>query len=132
MPSRRRGRALLPTLIIVGALIIGFSIFTGFYTDLLWYQSVDYTGVFTTTLRAKSLLFFVFGILFAAGVGVNFVVAYRTRPTYQALIPGQAELDRYRTALDPYRRLVVIAICVLLGLIAGSSASGSWRIRSSV
>jgi len=127
MPRRRRGRALLPTLIIVGGLIIAFSIFTSFYTDLLWYQSVDYTGVFTTTLRAKALLFFVFGILFALAVGVNFVVAYRKRPTYQALIPGQAELDRYRTALDPYRRVVVIAICVLLGLIAGSSASGAWR-----
>jgi hypothetical protein len=33
----------------------------------------------------------VFGILFALAVGVNFVVAYRKRPTYQALIPGQAE-----------------------------------------
>src|SRR5664279_3934918 len=127
MPGRRRGRALLPTLLIVVGLIIAFSIFTGFYTDLLWYQSVHYTKVFTTTLRAKSLLFFVFGILFAGAVTVNFVVAYRTRPTYQALIPGQAELDRYRTALDPYRRLVVIAIGVLLGLIAGSSAAGSWR-----
>jgi uncharacterized protein len=127
MPSRRRGRALLPTLLIVVGLIIAFSIFTGFYTDLLWYQSVDYTRVFTTTLRAKALLFFVFGILFAGAVGVNFVVAYRTRPTYQALIPGQAELDRYRTAIDPYRRVVLLAICVLLGLIAGSSASGSWR-----
>jgi uncharacterized protein len=127
MPGRRRGRALLPTLLIVVGLIIAFSIFTGFYTDLLWYQSVHYTKVFTTTLRAKSLLFFVFGILFAGAVGVNFVVAYRTRPTYQALIPGQAELDRYRTAIDPYRRVVVLAICVLLGLIAGSSAAGSWR-----
>jgi uncharacterized protein len=127
MPGRRRGRALLPTILIVVGLIIAFSIFTGFYTSLLWYQSVDYTKVFTTTLRSKALLFFVFGILFAGAVGVNFVVAYRTRPTYQALIPGQAELDRYRTAIDPYRRVVVLAICVLLGLIAGSSASGSWR-----
>jgi uncharacterized protein len=127
MNRRRRGRALLPTLLIVGGLIIAFSIFVSFYTDLLWYQSVDYTKVFTTTLRAKSLLFFVFGILFAVAVGVNFVIAYRKRPTYQALIPGQAELDRYRTAIDPYRRLVVLAICLLLCLIAGSSASGSWR-----
>ncbi|MGZ4638849.1 MAG: UPF0182 family membrane protein, partial [Actinomycetes bacterium] len=127
MPPRRRGRALLPTLIILGALLIGFSIFTGFYTDLLWYQSVGFTKVFRTTLAAKSLLFFVFGLLFAGAIAVNFVVAYRTRPTYQALIPGQAELDRYRTALDPYRRLVVIAICALLGLIAGSTAAGAWR-----
>ncbi len=123
----RRGRALLPTLLILGALLIGFSIFTGFYTDLLWYQSVGYTKVFTGQLVAKSLLFFFFGILFAVAVCSNFVIAYRTRPTYQALLPGQAELDRYRTALDPFKRIVVIAIGVLLGLIAGSSASGHWR-----
>src|SRR4051794_20185812 len=127
MGSRRRGRALLPTLLILGVLLIGFSIFTGFYTDWLWYQSVDYTKVFTSTLRAKTLLFFVFGILFAGAVTANFVIAYRTRPTYQALIPGQVELDRYRTALDPYRKIVVIAIAVLVGLIAGSSAAGQWR-----
>src|SRR5882672_988047 len=127
MPSRRRGRVLLPTVLIVAGILIAFSIFTGFYTDLLWYQSVDYTGVFTTTIRSKALLFFTFGILFAVAVAVNVVVAYRKRPTYQAMIPGQAELDRYRTALDPYRRLVLIAVSVLLGLIAGSSASGAWR-----
>ncbi|MDQ1620269.1 MAG: uncharacterized protein QOE19_2838 [Actinomycetota bacterium] len=127
LPPRRRARALLPTLLILGGLLIAFSIFVGFYTDLLWYQSVGFSKVFRTTLAAKSLLFFVFGIVFAAAVAVNFVVAYHTRPTYQALIPGQAELDRYRTALDPYRRIVVIAICALLGLIAGSTTSGAWR-----
>lgn len=127
MPPRRRGRALLPTLVILGLILIGFSIFTGFYTDLLWFRSVGYTSVFSRTLGAKALLFVVGGVLFAAAVAVNFVVAYRTRPAYQALIPGQQELDRYRMALDPYRRWVVLAVVTLLGLIAGSSAAGEWR-----
>src|SRR5215203_2752043 len=128
MPIRRRSRALLPTLVILGALLIAFSIFTGFYTDLLWFRSVGYQSVFTRTLGVKALLFFLFGILFAAVVAVNFVVAYRTRPAYQAMIPGQQELDRYRMALDPYKRIVVAVIVTLLGLIAGSSAAGEWRV----
>ena len=127
MPPRTRGRALIPTLVILGLLLIGFSIFTGFYTDLLWFRSVGFTSVFTRTLGAKALLFFVAGLLFAAAVAANFVVAYRTRPAYQALIPGQQELDRYRMALDPYKRWVVLGIVTLLGLIAGSAASGEWR-----
>ncbi|HEU4912520.1 MAG TPA: UPF0182 family protein, partial [Actinomycetes bacterium] len=127
MPPRRRNRALLPTLVILGALLILFSIFTGFYTDLLWYRAVDYQTVFTRTLAARALLFVVFGVLFAAAVAVNFIVAYRTRPAYQAMIPGQQELDRYRMAIDPYKRLVVITIVTLLGLIAGSTAAGQWR-----
>ena len=126
-PPRRRNRALLPTLVILGVLLIMFSIFTGFYTDLLWFRSVGFTSVFTRTLGAKALLFVVFGLVFAAAVAVNFVVAYRTRPAYQAMIPGQQELDRYRMAIDPYKRWILIGIVTLLGLIAGSSAAGRWR-----
>ena len=66
--------------------------------------------MFTTSCSTKTALFVVFGLLFAAAVAVNFVVAYRTRPAYQAMIPGQQELDRYRMAIDPYRRFVVLAI----------------------
>jgi uncharacterized protein len=128
MPSRRRSRALLPTLAILAALLIAFSIFTGFYTDLLWFRSVGYSSVFTRTLGARALLFVVFGVVFAAAVAVNFVVAYRTKPAYQAMIPGQQELDRYRMAIDPYKRIVVAVIVTLLGLIAGSSAAGEWRV----
>ena len=101
VPGRRRGRALLPTVIIAGVLLLVFSIFTGFYTDLLWFQSVDYASVFTTALWTKTVLFVVFGLLMAAAVAVNIVVAWRTRPAYQALIAGQQELDRYRMAIDP-------------------------------
>jgi uncharacterized membrane protein (UPF0182 family) len=124
---RRRGRTLLPTLVVLGVLLIAFSIFTGFYTDLLWFRSVGYSSVFTRTLAARSLLFFVFGLLFAAAVAVNFVVAWRTRPAYQAMIPGQQELDRYRMALDPYRRIVAGVVVTLIGLIGGSAAAGEWR-----
>jgi len=126
-PGRRRGRALLPTVIVAGVFLLLFSLFTGVYTNFLWFQSVGYGSVFTRELSTKALLFLVFGIIFAAVVAVNFVVAYRARPAYQALIPGQQELDRYRMAVDPYRRFVVLAIVALLGLIAGSSASSEWR-----
>ena len=123
----RRRRAVLPTLLITGALLVAFSMLTGFYTDLLWYRSVGYSSVFTKTLGVRAVLFLAGGLLFAAAVAVNLVVAYRARPIYQAILPGQAELDRYRMALDPFRRLVVMVVVTLLGLIAGSSAASQWR-----
>ena len=124
---RRRGRTLLPTLVVLGVLLIAFSIFTGFYTDLLWFRSAGFTSVFTKTLLTKTVLFLVFGLLMALAVAVNVVVAHRFRPAYQTMIPGQQELDRYRMAIEPFRRIVVAVLVTLLGLIAGSSAAGEWR-----
>ncbi len=118
---------LLPTVVVLIVLLIVFSIFTSIYTDLLWFRSVGYASVFSRTLAARTLLFLGFGLVFAAVVAINFVVAYRTKPAYQAMVPGQAELDRYRMALDPYRRIVVAVIVTLLGLIGGSAAAGEWR-----
>ncbi len=112
---------------ILVVLLIAFSIFTGFYTDLLWFRSVGYSSVFTRTLLTRVVLFLVFGLVMSAVVGVNVVLAYRTRPAYQAMIPGQQELDRYRMAIEPFRRIVVSVVVTLLGLIAGSSAAGQWR-----
>ena len=44
------GGPLVPTLIILGVLAVVFMIFTTFYTDFLWYASVDKSSVFTTLL----------------------------------------------------------------------------------
>ena len=46
---RRRG-VLLPTIIILALLVGAFVIFAGYYTDWLWFQSVDKTEVFTTSI----------------------------------------------------------------------------------
>lgn len=51
-----RGRVLLPTIIVLAVIVIGFVIFTGFYTDWLWFDSVGETEVFTVTLPTLSLL----------------------------------------------------------------------------
>ncbi len=39
-PRRNRSRALLLTIVVLALLVIVFWIFTGLYTDLLWYRSV--------------------------------------------------------------------------------------------
>jgi uncharacterized membrane protein (UPF0182 family) len=60
---RRRGGVLLPTIIVLGLIVISFVIFTGFYTDWLWFGSVDKSEVFTTTLITRVSLFLGFGLL---------------------------------------------------------------------
>lgn len=124
----RRSRAVLPTIVVIALLLGIFGLFTNFYTELLWFRSVGFAEVFTTQLTTKIFLFFVFGLLMAGSVVGNLVVAYRFRPPYRALSIEQQSLDRYRVAVEPYLKLVVIGVAGLLGVLAGTSAAGEWRI----
>ncbi|MCX2924359.1 UPF0182 family protein [Streptomyces sp. NEAU-W12] len=125
-PSRRV-RTLLMTLGVLAVLGMVFTMFAGFWTDWLWYRSVDYSSVFTTTLWTKIGLFFVFGLLMALAVGFNIWLAHRMRPPLSAMSMEQQNLDRYRMGIAPYKKWLLLGITALLGLIAGASASSQWR-----
>ncbi|GGR68340.1 UPF0182 protein [Streptomyces aureoverticillatus] len=115
------------TLGVLAVLAMAFVMFAGFWTDWLWYRSVGYSSVFTTTLWTKIGLFFAFGLLMAAAVGVNIWLAHRLRSPLSAMSMEQQSLDRYRMAIAPYKKWLLIGITALVGLIAGASASGQWR-----
>ncbi|KOV62193.1 membrane protein [Streptomyces sp. MMG1121] len=116
------------TLGVLAVLGMAFTMFAGFWTDWLWYRSVHYSSVFTTTLSTKIGLFFVFGLLMAVAVGVNIWVAHRMRPPLSAMSMEQQSLDRYRMGIAPYKKWLLLAVTALVGLIAGASASSQWRI----
>lgn len=126
-PSRGT-RTLLITIGVLAVLMIAFVIFAGFWTDMLWYRSVHYSSVFTTTLWTRIGLFCVFGLLMAGAVGANIYLAYRLRPPLSAMSAEQQNLDRYRSGVAPYRTWALVGICAVVGLIAGGSASGHWRL----
>ncbi|MCX5399621.1 UPF0182 family protein [Streptomyces sp. NBC_00102] len=125
-PSRR-ARTLLMTLGVLAALGMAFIMFAGFWTDWLWYRSVSYSSVFTTTLWTKIGLFLVFGLLMALAVGLNVWLAHRLRPPLSAMSLEQQSLDRYRMGVAPFKKWVLLAVTALVGLISGASASGQWR-----
>ncbi|MFC9430653.1 UPF0182 family protein [Streptomyces sp. NPDC056987] len=125
-PSRR-ARTLLMTLGVLAVLAMLFVMFAGFWTDWLWYRSVKYSSVFTTTLWTKIGLFAVCGLLMAFAVGLNIWLAHRLRPPLSAMSMEQQNLDRYRMGIAPYKKWVLLGITALVGLIAGASAAGQWR-----
>lgn len=115
------------TLGVLVVLAMAFVMFAGFWTDWLWYRSVDYSSVFTTTLWTKVGLFAVFGLLMAVAVAVNIWLAHRLRPPLSAMSMEQQNLDRYRMGIAPFKKWVLLAVTALVGLIAGASAAGQWR-----
>ena len=124
--SPRRGRVLLPTIIVLAVIVIGFVLFTGFYTDWLWYDSVGETEVYSTTLLTRVILFGSFGLTMAVILGGTLWIAYRSRPDLPPLTQEQAGLERYRQSLAPFRVLLSVVLVGLIGLLAGVSASAEW------
>ncbi|EST38596.1 hypothetical protein N566_06650 [Streptomycetaceae bacterium MP113-05] len=125
-PSRR-ARTLLMTAGVLAVLVMVFVMFAGFWTDWLWYRSLDYSSVFTTTMVTKVGLFAVFGLLMAGLVGLNIWLAHRLRPPLSAMSLEQQSLDRYRMGIAPYKKWILSGVTALVGLVSGASAAGQWR-----
>jgi uncharacterized membrane protein (UPF0182 family) len=122
-----RSRLMLPTIAVVVGVFLLFLVFSGIWTELLWYRSVGFSSVYTRELWTKLMLFFGGGLIMVFVLGANMVIAYRLRPAYRPLSVEQQGLERYRAAVDPHRRLIGGGLLALIGLITGSSMSGQWR-----
>ena len=125
--TAKRSGALAPTLIILGVLAVVFMIFTTFYTDFLWYSSVDKSSVFTTLLATQLALFFFFGLIMATAIGFTMLIAYRSRPEIGVMSAEQISLERYRASLEPFHKVILIGIPTMFGVMAGMSASAQWQ-----
>src|SRR3954447_21461109 len=79
----RRPRPLLLTLLVVGVVVVGFSLFAGIYTDKLWFGSLGYGSVFGKLIWTRILLFAIFGGAMALIVGANLYLAFRLRPMFR-------------------------------------------------
>ena len=123
---RRRGGVLLPTLVVLGVIVLLFVVFVGYYSDWLWFDSVGKTEVYTTQLIVRIGMFIAFGLVMTAVLGGILVWSWRTRPVFRGMTPEQASLERYRLAIEPFRAKAAITIAVGIGFLAGLSASAEW------
>lgn len=122
-----RSRALLITAGVLVALFVALAALSSFWTERLWFASVGYGSVFSTMVWTRIFLFGGFGLLMAASVTASMYLAYRFRPVFRPASNEQTSLDRYREAVTPVRRWLLVVIGLLMGVFAGSSASGQWR-----
>lgn len=125
--SSRRTRVLVT---VGGGVLLLFFLFTTFaslYTDHAWFDSAGFASVFTTLFWTRAALFAIFGLVMAVVAGLNMVLAFRYRPTFRPASPDETNLQRYREVVNPIRPWLVLSVAGLLGIFAGTSASGQWR-----
>ena len=122
---RRRG----PLPIVIGILVvasIALVSLSGFYADWLWFKSVDFTEVWSTILLTKATVFVIAGLATSLVITLNVYIAFRKRPLYVPLTSEADNLERYRSQIEPIRRLVLVGLALVLFYFGGSSASQLW------
>lgn len=124
--SRRRS-ALVPTVVILLALAVFATVFADVWTDLLWFRSVGFAKVFTTTMTTRIVLFLAGFLLAGALVAASLVLAYRSRPFYVPTDDANETLEQYREAIEPVRRYLTIGVPLLVGGLAGAALAAQWR-----
>ena len=134
IPRRRRGRGSgrgRVILLVVAAVL--FVLFTslrglaGFYTDYLWFDSVDLAQVWSGVLWSKVFLGAFFTLLFFVFCFVNLTIADRLAPKFRATGPEDDLLNRYHEVVDRRAGLVRGTISLLFGLVAGVGVSAQWN-----
>ncbi|ASY15495.1 UPF0182 domain-containing protein [Candidatus Planktophila sulfonica] len=111
-------------LVALGALVTYFS---GYYVDWLWFQSVDFTDVWTTVLATKIQLFLVVGTVTSLIISLNIYLAYKRRPLYVPVSIEVSGLERLRAQIEPIRTWVFVGVVAALTYFAGSSGMVFWR-----
>lgn len=108
--------------VIAGALVA----LSGIYVDWLWFKSVGFTDVWSTVLTTKVALFIAFGLITSSIISLNIFLAFRSRPFNVSMAIEADNLERYRTTIDPIRKLVFSGVVVVLFYFGGSSGVQLW------
>lgn len=143
--GRKKKRPLLTTFIIVVALVIAFVYVSQVYTEVLWYNQIGYVGVFLRENLIKIAVFLVGALVMGLAIWLSLRIAWSKRPdepprpakprTQQSSDEeGPSDLQsmfnqnmqRYQEALEPMRRVLMIAIPGVLGLFGGLTMLAQW------
>ena len=120
--SRPRRSPMVMTLVVLAVLAGLFLAASALFTELLWFGSVGFGGVFSTQIVTAAVLFVVGALLLGGAVAINMLIAWRLRPSTRRR-GASAVLDRYRDLLGENLRAAVLLPSLVLGFMAGLSTA---------
>ena len=126
--SARRGRVwIIVAAIILIVIFASLKTLATFFTDYLWFSSVNLSSVWRHLFVVKAGLFIGFALIFFVLLWVNLAVVDRLAPGELSLGPEDELVRRYQQRVTPRAVLVRSVVSAVVALIAASGAIGQWR-----
>jgi len=125
--SHRGRRWIILAAVILVVLVLSLHTFAVFYTDALWFSSVNLHSVWLKLFEVKAGLMLVFSAIFAVILLISLLVAERLAPKGPSVDAEDEFVKRYREVIGPYSRWLRAVVVVALSLIVGSQALGQWQ-----
>ena len=126
---QQNARKVSPLSIAIGILAaIAFVFFSaaGIYTDWLWFSQLDFANVFTTQILGQVIAFLIGLLVVALISAIGLVAAWKTRPVYIRM-PEESPFAQYQQIIDGLRRVVMVGIPALVGVLGGLIAAREWQ-----
>ncbi|MFQ5948477.1 MAG: UPF0182 family protein, partial [Acidimicrobiia bacterium] len=129
----RRGstarRLLIIGVILLFVLLLSLRGIATFWTDYLWFSSVDLTSVWRTLIFTRVVLVLVAAAVAFALLWLNLLLADRLSPRRRlaAGSPDEELVERFQDWVEPRIRKVRIAVAAIFGVLIGLGAGAWWR-----
>ena len=114
-------RKIFPIIAIAIFFLICFSIFVNFYTEVLWFESINYASVYWKSFNTEYFVWLSAFLIFLGFAYLNSRIAGSAKPIITGVSDVMNELYKFKSP-----RLFLKALLFVVGLIMAGVASSSW------
>ncbi len=128
-PAARRSRRGITLLVIaVFVLLLSLRALATFWTDFLWFRSVDLASVWGTLFLSRALPVVIGSVFAFVVLWVNLLLADRLSPRFRLfdLVPEEEMIERLQEWIDPRIRMVRLWASIAFGIFIGLGTYAWW------
>lgn len=123
-----RGRLILGSILVtLFLLLISLRGIASFYTEYLWFQSLELTSVWRTVLGSKFSLTVIGALVFFVLCFGNLYLAERIAPAFRPSNGDDDLIERYHELVGRRAGTVRLGLAAFLALVVGISLGSSWN-----
>lgn len=120
--------AFVPTLVILGVLVAAITGFSGFWTELKWFEQIGAARVFWTQYGAAIILGTIGALIVASVFAVNLRIGLgKALQKNDAVAVSTNSMEEFVNSVRRRKALFLGVLPLLVGLLFGASLGTQWR-----